>query len=231
MAASRGAVFAARKHKHVLETASSALCTGLYKNLGKRTLDLVLGVPLALLALPVIFLLAFAVVLSSGWPPFYRGVRVGKDGRLFHIWKLRTMVRHADRQLQEWRTANSQLADAFFKDFKLEDDPRITRLGALLRRTSLDELPQLLNVIRGEMSLVGPRPIVPAELRYYGDSAHLLLAWRPGLTGLWQVSGRNRICYPERVQVELEGCASTSMTRDLRLLVRTAGVLLRHEGL
>src|SRR6187401_1808314 len=137
---------------------------GLYRKFGKRLLDICLGLPLVLLATPVIAVLALVVVITSGWPPFYNSTRVGQGGRQFRIWKLRTMGRGADAQLLSLRVESPQVEEEFSRFFKLSSDPRITPIGPLLRRPSLDELPQLSSVLKGHMSLIGPRPLVSEEL-------------------------------------------------------------------
>ena len=203
---------------------------GFYRQYGKRALDLTLGLALLLLALPLILVLACLVVVTSGWSPFYVATRLGRDGKEFRLLKLRTMIRDAENYLVHWQRWNPQLAREYEANFKLQEDPRITPLGRFLRRASLDELPQLWNVVRGEMSLVGPRPIVQDELRHYGTNARLLLTARPGMTGRWQVEGRGSVSYPERAMFELETCAEVHLTSGLATLARTAGVVLRLTG-
>ena len=139
---------------------------GLYERFGKRLLDICLALPMVLLATPVIAGLAILVVLTSGWPPFYSSIRIGQSGRQFRIWKLRTMVKGADTQLLSMRFESPQIEEEFSRFFKLSSDPRITPIGRFLRRTSLDELPQLWSVLKGDMSLIGPRPLVSVELAY-----------------------------------------------------------------
>jgi lipopolysaccharide/colanic/teichoic acid biosynthesis glycosyltransferase len=146
------------------------------------------------------------------------------------MWKLRSMVRDADRVLERWQSERPDLAADYLQDIKLAGDPRITRLGRFLRRTSLDELPQLWNVLVGEMSLVGPRPISAAELTRYGESAAEFLAVPPGVTGRWQVGGRNRIGYPERMAVELAYVRHLGFLLDCRLLLRTLAAPFQGEG-
>ena len=147
------------------------------------------------------------------------------------MWKIRTMVRTADSAMQRWVETHPELAEEYRHDFKLKDDPRVTRLGRFLRRSSIDELPQLWNVFCGQMSLVGPRPIVWDELRYYGSAAEEFLTARPGVTGAWQVNGRNRISYPARAALELDYSRSIRFSSDLRLLVKTVAVPTRFDGL
>jgi len=222
---------AARPALTVLQAAPSlSALDGLYVRYGKRLFDLVIGGALLLVAAPVILVFAVAVVVTSGWPPFYAARRVGRHGRDFRMWKLRTMVRDAERRLEAWKETDPELASAFKANFKLAGDPRVTRFGRLLRRFSLDELPQLWNVVRGEMSLVGPRPITQREVSLYGAHAPLLLAAAPGLTGRWQVGGRNAVTYPARVVLELSYFQSISLAQDLQILARTLKAVVGAEG-
>ncbi len=202
-----------------------------YTRFGKRLLDLAVGIPMFLVALPIIAALALLCLAASGWPPFYAAVRVGKDGRPFRMWKLRTMVRNADSQLSSWLETRPDLAGPYLQSFKLHNDPRVTTVGRFLRRTSLDELPQLWNVVRGNMSLVGPRPICAQEVELYGSNVRVLLSARPGVTGAWQTGGRNSIDYPERAGIELKYVVSQSLAQDLRILARTIPTLLRVNGI
>ncbi len=145
-------------------SAEAATRGGFYRRRGKRVLDLALGIPLALVALPIVVASAAAVLITSGRPIFYRATRIGRGGREFSMWKLRTMVPNAEQVLADWLERNPELAAEYQANFKLRDDPRVVPFGRFLRRTSLDELPQLLNVLRGDMSLVGPRPYFDHEL-------------------------------------------------------------------
>jgi lipopolysaccharide/colanic/teichoic acid biosynthesis glycosyltransferase len=192
----------------------------------KRLLDLSVGVPLLVLSLPAWLAATAAVKLTSPGPVFYRHRRLGRDGREFWCWKFRTMRTDADQILEQ----NPELRRQFEVDFKLDDDPRITRVGAFLRRTSLDELPQLVNILRGEMSLIGPRPIVPKELTKYGEDAEKLLTVPPGLGGLWQAFGRSDTTYPERVRMDMSYIDRRSLKMDLYLLLRTACAVFRRRG-
>ena len=191
----------------------------------KRALDMVAAGTGLLLLAPVIGLLAVLIRMESAGSPFFGHERMGRGGRRFHCWKLRTMRADAEAQLE--RDAALQ---ALYEqhDFKLPNDrdPRVTRLGRLLRRTSLDELPQLWNVLVGEMSLVGPRPLVPEELRHYTGNVLTLLSVRPGITGAWAVSGRHNLPYPRRAEVELAYVRSSSVFTDLRILLRTIAAVI-----
>ncbi len=216
-----------RPGEAVLEEPSSRTW---YQRYGKRGLDLAMGVALLLLTVPLVLVLAVLVALTSGWPPFYVATRIGRDGKPFRLLKLRTMVRGADRSLEQWRVTDPEFEQDYVTGFKVQADSRVTLVGRILRRTSFDELPQLWNVVKGDMSLVGPRPIIEDELLQYGPHADTLLSVRPGLTGPWQLNGRNRIGYPERVWVELRYCNSSTFFGDLILLARTVVVPFRLSG-
>jgi lipopolysaccharide/colanic/teichoic acid biosynthesis glycosyltransferase len=192
----------------------------------KRTLD-VAGALILLAAASLIWLaVSLAVRLSGPGPILFRQRRLGRNGREFWCYKFRTMVVDAERQLD----THSALRERFATRFKIDDDPRVTRTGRFLRRTSLDELPQLINVLRGEMSLIGPRPIVPRELEKYGPHADKLLTVKPGLGGLWQVSGRSDTTYEERVALDMRYIDQRSLALDLRLLFLTALAVLQRRG-
>jgi Undecaprenyl-phosphate galactose phosphotransferase WbaP len=201
-----------------------------YKNWIARILD----IALILLAAPYI-LLAFLVItvlikLDSPGPVFYRQTRIGRFGRKFSILKFRTMVRNADQILQNYLDTSPQLRAQWLATHKLKQDPRVTRLGTLLRKSSLDELPQLWNILIGDMSLIGPRPIVAAEVEKYGKCFDLYIQVRPGLTGLWQVSGRNDTSYQYRVELDEYYVRNKSLKLDLQILWKTIFVVLRKTG-
>jgi lipopolysaccharide/colanic/teichoic acid biosynthesis glycosyltransferase len=202
-----------------------------YQRRGKRLLDIALGTTLFIALLPFMAASALVVLLVSGWPILYGAKRIGRHGRPFRMWKFRTMRRNAREALEEWKTTHPELAAEYEKDFKLRDDPRVTAVGRFLRKSSLDELPQLWNVIRGEMSLAGPRPVVEGELANYREHAGRFLSVRPGITGRWQVNGRNAVTYPDRVWVELAYCCSVTLPGDLAILARTLLTLIRHNGI
>lgn len=195
--------------------------------LAKRLLDVAIATLGLLLAAPVLLLLAIAIKATSPGPVFFRHIRCGRYGRPFGCWKLRTMVASADGTL----LLTPSLNEEFTRSFKLPVDPRVTSVGRFLRRTSLDELPQLWNVVRGEMSLVGPRPVREEELRLmYGAAAAAYLSVRPGLTGLWQISGRSTCLYEERVRLDTEYVRTRSMTVDLWILLRTPQAVVSMRG-
>jgi lipopolysaccharide/colanic/teichoic acid biosynthesis glycosyltransferase len=189
-----------------------------------------IGRPLAALALialsPLFLVLAVLVLISSGRPVFHRRRVVGQGGDTFDALKFRTMVANADQILAN----DEQLRSAFSVQHKLVEDPRVTRVGRFLRKYSLDELPQLINIVRGEMWLVGPRMISPDELAKYGRSAPKLVSVKPGITGLWQVSGRQETSYERRVELDMQYIDRWSVAGDLRIVLRTFGVVLSGRG-
>jgi lipopolysaccharide/colanic/teichoic acid biosynthesis glycosyltransferase len=196
----------------------------------KRAFDLGLGVTLAVVSFPVAIVIALAVVIQSGGPILYSQRRVGRGGRFISVWKFRTMVVEADAVLQQYLDQDPALAAEWRERRKLRRDPRVTGIGRLLRKTSLDELPQLWNVIRGDMSLVGPRPVVAEELCRYGSNSSLYLAVKPGVTGLWQTSGRNNTTYDYRVKLDSEYVRTWSIAKDLRIVLNTIPAVVRGIG-
>ena len=201
----------------------------LYLRGGKRLFDLACGILLLAAAAPLMLVVALTVLVSSGWPLLYASERYGRGGRRFWMWKFRTMVRDADEVLERWRRTHPQLALEYRRSYKLHDDPRITPLGRFLRRTSLDELPQIINVIRGDMSLVGPRPYLPT-LPPDAGSMQTILSVRPGITGPFQVGGRNRLSPNERMALDERYAAAVTLREDCALIARTVGPLLKRDG-
>lgn len=204
--------------------------TGAYFRYGKRMLDIAFVLAMAPLVLPLVALLALAVALD-GANPFFGHKRIGRNGRAFVCWKLRSMVPDAEHRLRDHLASDADARREWEQKFKLTDDPRITAVGRLLRRTSLDELPQFWNVLKGEMSLVGPRPVVRTELRRYAGLSRAYMSVRPGVTGIWQVAGRNDIEHDDRAVMEAGYVASLSLRNDLSILWRTVGVVLRRTGI
>lgn len=192
----------------------------------KRLMDITVAALALVVGAPLFLVVALVVRRSSPGGLFYVQRRLGRGHKPFGCIKFRTMVQGADRQLRRTLKTSAQLQEDFRRGFKLKNDPRITSVGHILRRTSLDELPQFLNILRGEMSLVGPRPIVRAEVERYGDAIDRVLSVRPGLTGLWQVSGRNNLTYAQRVALDLHYVSRRSLVLDLVILWRTLGVVL-----
>jgi len=200
-----------------------------YKNGPKRGLDLVFAILLLPMLLPMIALL-YLCVRRSGVSGFYGHRRFGRQGRTFHCWKLRTMVNGAERKLTEMLACDPVMRAQWQAGCKLSNDPRITPFGRWLRRTGLDELPQIWNVLRGEMSFVGPRPVPRDELRRYGKARVVYESLRPGITGLWQVSGRNALSYAERVALDVQYAGRVSFNTDVVVLLRTFVTILARNG-
>ena len=192
----------------------------------KRTIDIVgSGVGLVL-ASPLLLGAAIAVRASSPGPVIFKQKRVGKNGREFYMYKFRSMYQDAEQRLEELRAQNEVDGPVF----KMTHDPRITPVGKWLRRTSIDELPQLFNILRGDMSIVGPRPPLPAEVAQYSDWDWGRLAVRPGLTCYWQISGRSNLSFEEWMRLDLQYIEEQGFLTDMRIIFRTVGVVLRGEG-
>jgi exopolysaccharide production protein ExoY len=179
---------------------------------------------------PIMAIIGFMVWRAGGAPVFFLHYRVSQSGHLFRCFKFRSMYSNADKMLEELLATDPQAKAQWDRDQKLDNDPRITTIGKFLRRTSLDELPQLFNVLKGEMRLVGPRPITVAELARYGADRWHYLRVRPGMTGLWQVSGRNDTTYEERVALDRQYVDNRSLWLDASILLKTVKVVLFREG-
>ncbi|TCP39561.1 sugar transferase [Rhodovulum marinum] len=201
--------------------------TGVYRAIFKRMLDLALVVLTAPFTVPLILVLAL-LVATDGHRPFYTQQRVGRNGKPFQLWKLRTMVPDADRILEAYLARNPAARLEWDATQKLKHDPRITRVGRFLRKTSLDELPQLINVLNGTMSLVGPRPMMVEQKVFYPGTAYYNL--RPGITGLWQISDRNECDFVGRAPYDEHYFRILSFRTDLGVLFRTVAVVLRGTG-
>lgn len=195
-----------------------------------RLIDIVGATLILIVALPFLVILAVVLKLDSPGPLFFVQRRLGLGGREFHCIKFRTMCRDADAALQLHLLSSSTARAEWARDHKLRDDPRITRLGGVVRKLSLDEFPQLINIIRGDMSLVGPRPIVRSEVARYGRYFEEYCRVRPGLTGLWQVSGRNDVTYRRRVSIDCFYVRNKSVVFDMKILLRTVPVVLGAKG-
>ncbi len=192
----------------------------------KRTGDICLSLIVLTFGAPFLLLIAFLVKVSSPGPVFFVQQRIGRRYQCFGCIKFRTMRKDADFLLNDVLANSTSMRREFERDFKLRKDPRITPIGRLLRRSSLDELPQFINVLLGEMSVVGPRPIVYKEISRYGKYMKEVVSVRPGLTGLWQVSGRNNLSYNKRVELDLEYVRYRSIIMDIVIIIRTFAVLL-----
>jgi lipopolysaccharide/colanic/teichoic acid biosynthesis glycosyltransferase len=195
----------------------------------KRAFDVV-GASFAVILLSPLLVAIVGCAYLSGGSPLFKHRRVGRGGVFFDCVKFRTMVTDADSVLQDLLNSDRQIKEEWLRDHKLRDDPRVTSFGRFLRRTSLDELPQLWNVLRGDMSLVGPRPVVPDELRRYGRRVPVVLSTQPGITGLWQISGRNNTEYRRRVALDVCYVRSRSVLLDLYILFKTLRVVFTRRG-
>ena len=191
----------------------------------KRALDIAVSVALLPIIVPVLLLCALAIRLDSPGPVFFSQDRTGRGGHRFRMWKLRTMVRNAD----ELKAQYAHLNELTYPDFKISNDPRVTRVGRVLRRTSLDELPQIVNVLMGDMSLVGPRP-TSFSASTYRLWHTVRLEVQPGITGLWQISGRNELDFDDRLRLDVAYIRNRSLTLDLSILVRTIGTVASGRG-
>lgn len=221
---------AAGEHFRV-STARALTPRNLYKIIGKRIIDIVLALLIAPFALIVVGVVAVIMTASGeGSKLFFGHRRIGRNGKVFKCWKIRTMVLDAETRLREHLANNPEAAAEWARDHKLENDPRITRVGRFLRRTSLDELPQIWNVLKGDMSFVGPRPVVRLEMHKYGIHRPIYTSVKPGVTGLWQVSGRNDLSYDERVQLDVDYVRGMSFRQDVALIAKTAMVVVRPTG-
>jgi lipopolysaccharide/colanic/teichoic acid biosynthesis glycosyltransferase len=197
--------------------------------LAKRGLDIV-GAITALVIFSPLFLVIVGFARASGGSALFRHRRVGQGGKVFECLKFRTMVPNAEEVLQNLLDSDREIKEEWLRYHKLRNDPRVTLIGRFLRKTSLDELPQLWNVLRGEMSLVGPRPIVPDELRRYGHKVETFLSARPGITGLWQISGRNDTDYRRRVALDICYVKSRCLVLDLVILLKTLPAVFARSG-
>jgi lipopolysaccharide/colanic/teichoic acid biosynthesis glycosyltransferase len=199
-------------------------------DMAKRLFDIVFSLSVLVLCAPIYLILAAAIACTSSGSIFYVQERVGKNYRHFGCIKFRTMVPNADRVLDEMMARSADLRQEFSENFKLKHDPRITKIGKFLRITSLDEFPQFINVLKGEMSVVGPRPLVPEEIEKYGNSIDKVLTIRPGITGLWQVSGRNDIPYAQRIRIDVSYVKRRNFWLDLRIVILTVAVMLMPKN-
>ncbi|HOK23497.1 MAG TPA: exopolysaccharide biosynthesis polyprenyl glycosylphosphotransferase [Candidatus Hydrothermia bacterium] len=198
---------------------------------GKRVLEIIFGLLILPVVLPIIFFFGILIKLDSDGPVFYMQERIGKDGKPFKCIKFRTMYRDADKRLKDILEADEKAREEWEKYFKLKEDPRVTKVGKFLRRTSLDELPQVFNVLKGDMSFIGPRPVVKKEIeQYYRDKAQYYYEVRPGITGLWQVSGRNELDYERRVRLDVWYVLNWSLWLDLIILLKTVKVVFSGKG-
>jgi len=207
------------------EALTSWICRGC-----KRTLDIVISVFALLVLLPFTTIAVLAIVLDSRGSPFFVHDRIGRVGAPIGVLKLRTMEADAQERLDGFLKTHPDLHEGWKMGFKLLDDPRVTRVGAFLRRWSLDEVPQFVNVLLGQMSVVGPRPVTPDEASFFGSDLPLVLSVRPGLTGLWAVSGRSELPYLERAALEASYVRNWSLLGDLSIMLRTVPAVASRRG-
>lgn len=198
----------------------------------KRLIDILGGLVGCVLLVPITVAVYIArkVLKEDDGPMFYEHLRYGKDGKKFRIYKFRSMCIDADKKLKEYLEQNEEAKKEFEENHKLKDDPRITKLGKFIRKTSIDELPQFVNVLKGDMSLIGPRPIVDGEIEKYGENKDKFLSVRPGLTGYWAANGRSDITYEERMKMELYYVDNISFKLDIQIFFKTIISVIKKEG-
>lgn len=200
-------------------------------NLVKNVFDFSLTAVGTICISPLLIYIAYRIKKEDPGPIFFAHERIGKNGKPFPCYKFRSMVTNSQEMLQQYLADNPAAKEEWEREFKLKNDPRVTPIGKILRRTSLDELPQIFNVLRGEMSLVGPRPVIQEELdKYYGETAKLYCTVKPGITGLWQVSGRSDTTYDERVAMDESYINNRSLLGDIVILWKTIGVVALKKG-
>lgn len=193
----------------------------------KRTADVLISLIGLIFLSPLFIIISIAVKLDSKGPAFFVHKRIGKDGKIINVYKFRTMVDNAEGLIREF---TPEQLKKFNENFKLEDDPRITKIGKFLRKTSLDELPQLLNILKGDLSIIGPRPVVSNEIERYGENKEKFLSVTPGLTGYWAANGRSCTTYEERMQMELYYVDNISLKTDIEIFFKTIILVLKREG-
>ena len=203
----------------------------LYKIL-KRIIDIIGALVGIVILIPttVIIYLARKISKEDNGPLFYEQLRYGKNGKVFRLYKYRSMCIGADKKLKEYLENNEEAKKEFEKTHKLQNDPRITKIGDFLRKTSLDELPQMINILKGDMSFVGPRPVVEKEVEEYGKDKEKFLSVKPGLTGYWQVNGRSNTTYKERMEMELYYVDNCSLWLDIKIFFKTFITVFKKEG-
>mgnify|MGYP004508640487 FL=1 len=193
----------------------------------KRIIDCITSSIALILLLPIFLIIAIAIKLDSKGPIFFAHTRIGKNGKIIKIYKFRTMVVNAEELIKKFTPEQMK---EYKENYKLNNDPRITKVGNILRKTSLDELPQLINIIKGDLALIGPRPVVNAELEKYGENASKFLSVTPGLTGNWAANGRSISAYEERMQLELYYVDNMSLKMDIEIFFKTIIAVIKREG-
>lgn len=193
----------------------------------KRIIDIIIGVIGLIICLPIFVIIGIIIKIDSKGPIFFKHKRIGKHGKKIEIYKFRTMIDNAEEAMKNFTEEQKK---EFAENFKLENDPRVTRVGKILRKTSLDELPQIINILKGEMSIIGPRPIVKSELEKYGSNQGKFLSVAPGLTGYWAANGRSDVSYEERMALELYYVENRSLILDLKIFFKTIWSVLKGKG-
>lgn len=193
----------------------------------KRTIDIVLSSVAMVVLSPVFAVIALAIKLESRGPVFFKHTRIGKDGKIIKIYKFRSMVENAEDLIKEFTPEQMK---EYKENYKLANDPRITKVGKFLRKTSLDELPQLINIIKGDLSIIGPRPVVAEELKKYGPNIEKFLSVTPGLTGYWAANGRSCTSYEQRMQMELFYIDNLSLKMDVKVFFKTIEAVVKRKG-
>lgn len=193
----------------------------------KRIIDIIISGIGLIICLPIFILIAIIIKIDSKGPVFFKHKRIGKHGKKLEIYKFRTMIDNAEEAMKYFTEEQKK---EFKENFKLENDPRVTRVGKILRKTSLDELPQIINILKGEMSIIGPRPIVKNELEKYGKNQERFLSVAPGLTGYWAANGRSDVSYEERMALELYYVDNRSLLLDLKIFLKTIGSVIKGRG-
>lgn len=193
----------------------------------KRLMDIIISSMGLIICLPIFIIIGIIIKLDSKGPIFFKHKRIGKQGKKIEIYKFRTMINNADEAMKYF---TEEQKEEFKKNFKLENDPRVTKVGKILRKTSLDELPQIINILKGEMSIIGPRPVVETELEKYGTKKNVFLSVAPGLTGNWAANGRSDVSYEERMALELDYIENRSLMLDLKIFFKTIGSVLKGRG-
>lgn len=210
-----------------IETKQVLKKNNIYGRYIKRIIDVILSFVGLVVLFPLFLIIGISIKLESKGPVFFIHKRVGKNGKIFGMYKFRTMVSNAEELIKEFTPEQMR---EFKENFKLENDPRITKVGKVLRKTSLDELPQLINILKGELSIIGPRPVISEELEKYGDNKTKFLSVTPGLTGYWAANGRSNISYEQRMVMELYYIDNISWKMDLKVFLKTIISVLKKEG-
>lgn len=197
----------------------------------KRTMDILGGIAGIILLVPITIILYIVnLIEKDDGPLFYSQLRIGKNGKLFRMWKFRSMVVGADQKLEEYLKENPEAREEYKINKKLKNDPRITKIGNFIRKTSIDEIPQFINVLKGEMSLVGPRPYLPREKEDMGSYYSCITQCKPGLTGYWQINGRSQVNFSERLNMDMVYYRGRSFKRDIKILLLTVKKIIKRDG-